>query len=359
MIHVGIVIGDITKKAGTERAVTNLSNMLCESGKYHVWIISMYSSENDKPGYEIFNGVDVIHLHLKQSNRFFAYAKFVHMSGKIAVKYGLQIMIGTTHAINCLLSFFRKKVSIVACEHVSYGACPKDSRRIRQKIYPKLDAIVLLTKADASNYTFINSEKKYVIPNSLSFDNEIPANLKSRRILAIGRLTAQKWFQKLLEASTEIKNKLPDWHIDIFGEGEEREELQEMIKEKGLIEYVHIYPPVENVKELFMDSDIFVVTSRREGLPMVILEAQACGLPVVSFDCNYGPRELIEHDRNGYLIPVGDAHSLAEKVIEIAVDDEKKRRMGRASFQNSKKYKTSEIFLLWDGMLHEVANIKE
>ena len=82
-------------------------------------------------------------------------------------------------------------------------------------------------------------------------------------------------------------------------------------------------------------------------------------MPVVSFDCNYGPRELIEHDRNGYLIPVGDAHSLAEKVIEIAVDDEKKRRMGRASFQNSKKYKTSEIFLLWDGMLHEVANIKE
>lgn len=354
MINVGIVVGNITKRAGTERAAINLANMLHASGKYHVWIISMHSDGTDEPGYSVLKGVDVVHLNLSASNRFLAYVKFVRLAGKMIAREDLKLVMGTTHATNCLLGFVRKKTKVAACEHMNYGACPKYSRMIRRKVYPKLNAVVLLTKGDASNYTFVAPEKIYVIPNSLSFDNETPAELDHKRILSVGRLTAQKWFQKLLEAALEIKEKLPDWKIDIFGEGEEKEDLLRIIKENNLDGYVHIHEPVKNIKEQYMKSDMLAVTSRWEGFPMVILEAEACGLPVVSFDCDYGPGDLIKHGGNGYLVPVGDAHAFAGRVVEIALNKEKRKGMGRMSFENAQKYRESEVFRLWDRMLNEV-----
>lgn len=355
--NIAILIGDISRSAGTERAVTNLSNMLVKYGEYNVTILSCFSSENSNPYYELEDKVNIVHYNFSKDslvNRFSSYINIIGKTNKIIKEKSIDILLGTTHALNCLMICMARKVKKVACEHMSYEACPLISKKIRKFCYPRLSAIVLLTNADAKHYNFVDKSKLFVIPNSLSFVADEPAKLENKRIIAVGRLTEQKGFDILMSIAQIIKDEIPDWHIDIFGDGEDKSKLLELISEKKLESFVTINPPTKNIKEELLSSSLFVMTSRWEGLPMILLEAKACGLPIVSFDCPEGPADVIRDCEDGFLIECGDINVLSEKIILLGKNLELRKQFGQMAKLSSNKYTASSIFIKWNDLFNSL-----
>ena len=167
-------------------------------------------------------------------------------------------------------------------------------------------------------------------------------------------MTAQKNFPALIEAAASVKNECPDWRIDIFGSGEDKEKLLSLIRAESLEDYVRIHSPVKDIKNEYISSGMLAVSSIYEGLPMAIIEAEACGLPVVSFDCNYGPADLIHDGVNGFLVDVGDVKGLAEKIIMLAKDDVLRAKMGNESFINAKNYEPEKIAEKWLDLIENI-----
>lgn len=350
MKKIAILIGNITCSAGTERAVTNLSNILQKSGKVQVVIISHYSHKGEKCFYPLNSGVIIEHLEMSEKDflgRIRETSMFLKNIEDVCNYYKIEAVIGTTHRYNILLSKIKSNIKKIGCEHINYASAPWYSKFLRRIAYPKLDAVVLLTKKDAEKYSFVKNSKVFVIPNSLSFTVENPAKLENKRIIAVGRLTKQKGWDYLVCASQKIKSAIPDWHIDIFGSGEDKESLLLQIKNCHVEDFITIKEPTPNIKDELLNSSVMVETSRWEGFPMVLVEAQACGLPLVGFDCPEGPSEIIKDGECGFLMQVGDIQKFSDCVIKLAKDKDFRKQMGNRSSELAKRFLPESIGKLW------------
>lgn len=347
------IVNNIVSIGGTERAVINTVNTLVDSSKYEIFILSMNSSSLDNVAFEIDSRVDIIHLNLNEKRRkIIYYSCFIYKIRRVIKSRKIDILVGTTHAINSLLLFVGRKIKKIGCEHTVYSACPNKSNFIRRMLYPRLDALVLLTKSDAEQYTFIKSNKKYVIPNAVSFHCDEPSKLDKCRIIAAGRLVKLKGYDQLIKISKILSLEIPNWHIDIYGEGDEKKQLIAQIYEEKLENFITINSATSDIKKELMSSSIVVMTSEYEGLPMILIEAQTCGLPIVSYDCPEGPRNIIDDEKNGYLIPPNNLHLFASKIINLANDFHLREKMGRCSYEASKKYSQKNIFFYWDNLFN-------
>mgnify|MGYP006324378465 CR=1 FL=1 len=354
MNNIAIIVGNITNHAGTERAVTNLANLLVKTNKYNISIISMYSKNGEKCFFDLSSSVNIFHLNLSNKNkliRIFGYLLFLINVNRIKNEKEIDCLIGTTHAINSLIVLLESSIKKIGCEHMSYDACPKVSAFLRKQLYKKLNAVVVLTKADADKYSFIKKEKLYVIPNSASFNCDLPSSLDNKRMITVGRLTNQKGYDILIKLAKKIKEKCPDWSIDIFGDGCDKEMLLQLIDDEHVHGYVNILAPTSNIKNELLNSSLYLMSSRYEGLPMVLIEAQLCGLPIISFDCPEGPAEVINDGEDGYLINVGDYDDYVRKVIKICKDDDLRKSFGRKATENSERFSTLNISKKWIGLL--------
>lgn len=355
--NIAILIGDISRSAGTERAVTNLSNMLVKYGEYNVTILSCFSSENNNPYYELEDKVNIVHYNLSKDslvNRFSSYINIIGKTNKIIKEKSIDILLGTTHALNCLMICMSRKVKKVACEHMSYEACPFYSKFIRFCVYPFLTKVVLLSEYDRRKYFFLPKNSTIAIPNSLSFTPFDSAPLINKEIIAVGRLSNVKGFDFLLKSMVLVKKELPDWHLSIFGDGEEYDNLNNIITEEQLYNFVTIYPPTKDIENRLMNSSIFVMSSRTEGLPMILIESKVCGLPVVSFKSSETLCSLIEDGKDGFLIECGDISALSEKIILLGKNQELRKQFGMMAKQSSNKYTASSIFIKWNDLFNSL-----
>lgn len=356
MQKIAILISDITQSAGTERAVTNLCNSLAEINNDQVYIISVYSKPGDTPFYNINSKVKVLHLnHSYGENRFkrlMVYLKLRSQIKKIINEENIEVILGTIHAYNILLSTL-KRVIRIGCEHLNYNSCPSVIRPIRKKAYKKLDYVVLLTKQDAEHYKFLDANKVRVIPNITSFERDKQAELTYHRIIMVGRLAPQKGYDILVDIISNIKNKMNDWIIDIYGKGEDKELIVKQIEERGLQNIIKVHSPVSNVRDKMMESSIYLMTSRNEGLPMVLIEAQSCGLPIVAFDCPEGPREIVTDNEDGFLIKNFDKDLLGDRLVELIVNIDKRKEFGNKAFDSSKRFSPDEIVAKWSDLFIE------
>jgi len=219
------------------------------------------------------------------------------------------------------------------------------------------DKIVVLTDEDKQLH-WKKNDKVEVIPNPLTTEHNKRSTLKSKTVITAGRLTAQKNFSSLIKAWRTVNKHHPDWKLEIWGEGSLRNELQQQIEGLQLKDSARLMGYTDDIISKFADASIFVCTSIFEGLPLVFIEAMSCGIPVVSYSCPCGPKDIVTEGEDGFLVPVNDEQMMASRICYLIEHEDVRIQMGQASLDNSKAYSKDIIAGRWVAIFRNPLNAK-
>jgi glycosyltransferase involved in cell wall biosynthesis len=217
----------------------------------------------------------------------------------------------------------------------------------------KFRKVVALTEHDKSDWQKTNSNVIQIY-NPTPFTVGRDSDLSKLKVLSVGKLDAQKGYDFLIEIWSHVAKKHPTWILEIFGQGEWDDKLQKQINNSGLQRQVQLKGLSKNVRQEYLNSSIYVMTSRYEGFPMVLLEALACGLPCISFDCKYGPNELIRNGENGFLIPEWEIQLFADKICELISDEELRNTMSLNSLRFAEQFTIDKIMKEWTSLFNNL-----
>jgi glycosyltransferase involved in cell wall biosynthesis len=261
---------------------------------------------------------------------------------------------GLVTACSVLLLKRAARARSICCDHNHFTARSRLWQRLRAAIYPHVAAVVSLTEADRPNFAALNRNSRTIV-NSSSLRADAPALPDSPRVLAVGRLQAQKGFDLLLRAWCEVVRDLPQARLGIVGEGPLGDELAALALELGIASSVQLMPPTDRIETLYREAAVFVLSSRYEGMPLALLEAQALGVPSVAFDCPTGPREILDAD-TGIVVPAEDIAALAEAIVRLLRDPALRARMASAAIARSRAVFSRERQVgAWAALIDEVA----
>lgn len=244
---------------------------------------------------------------------------------------------------------------------VKYGGSPLGNAYARfrtkrlEKAAARLSKFVVLTKADKADWEKVvpGTESIY---NPLTFKSEKTAELQNRKCIAAGRLVSQKNFGDMIEAWRTVAASYPDWTLEIYGNGKQREALEKQIHGSGLDGKVKLMGNSSAIREHMLESSCLIMSSRYEGFPMVLLEAVETGLPMVSYDCPKGPAEIISDGENGYLVPHGNTEALAARICDVIGDDGLRRRFGAKSKETAAKFSIDSIMAQWKKLFESLVS---
>ena len=213
----------------------------------------------------------------------------------------------------------------------------------------KCAQLVVLTDSDARGWRQ-HFNNVAVIPNPVTLYPDVIDDIPKDpgRIIFVGRFNHEKRIDRLITAFSMIANKYPDWHVDIFGEGNEKENLLRQIVEMELDERVVIHEPTKAIFDEYKRSEILVLCSEHEASPLVLVEAMACGVPCVSLDCPNGPREIIQNGVTGLLAKNGDVKDLSEKIEWMITHKTEREMMGRKAREFAATRVLSVIMNQWE-----------
>lgn len=377
-----ILLFDIYGVGGTVRTIVNTANFLAKQG-YDVEIVSVFRYQKDmffplNPNVK----VSVLNSRLKSAvkNRNLAIrlldrsnSIFIHPDDEAYKFFSLvtdiklikwiksirnSVIITTRPSFNILAAKYAHPSNIlIGQEHLNFSIYPDKLKKAILKYYPKLDYLLTLTDKDTIRYKQLFNNKNVQvrkIPNSLPPLKKVKSSLNEKIIISAGRLVPQKGYDLLIQAFTLIKDKHPDWIIKIFGKGRDKSFLEELIHETETYNNIFILPPTPNIEEEFARSSIFALSSRYEGFGMVLVEAMAVGLPIVSFDCPEGPGEIITNNEDGFLVEEGNIEEFANKLDILMSNQELRIKMGNAALKNVERFSIEVIGKLWLQLLDDI-----
>ena len=225
---------------------------------------------------------------------------------------------------------------------------------LRRLSYPLASALVVQTERARSFFTNVPAYRMFVIPNPLQFDLSgrdfeiLPQNNRAKTVMTIGRLGKEKGHDLLLRAFSKVSKQNPEWTLEIWGDGTERKNLENLCKELRLGTSVMLQGITQKPLEEMKRADIFVLSSRFEGFPNVLVEAMALGKCVVSFDCANGPAEIIRPGIDGVLVPPENPDEMAAALTALINDGEKRSQLGAAAREVRGRYHLRIIMPMWE-----------
>ena len=229
---------------------------------------------------------------------------------------------------------------------------------LRRISYRRASCVVAQTERALSYFSRAIQRRGYVVPNSAPGfvrDNRFESGGRGTVAVAMGRLTRQKGFDQLLRAFSIIAGRHRSWSLVIWGEGPARGELETLRDQLSLQERVFLPGWTSDPFGEMRRGSLFVLSSRYEGFAMVLLEAMACGLPVVSFDCPSGAREIVRHGVDGILVPPADVCALAEAMDRLLGDDAERNRLAARAVEVSARFGEDSVMEMWEAVLHDAA----
>jgi glycosyltransferase involved in cell wall biosynthesis len=196
------------------------------------------------------------------------------------------------------------------------------------------------------------------VPNGLPPSGAPRASLDAKVVIAAGRLTRQKGFDRLLRVWKLVADRHPDWELRIYGSGSGKRKLRRQIRRSGISSTARLMGFTPRLHEAFTEASLYVMSSRREGFPMVLLEAMQAGLPVASYDCPTGPRDIVREGVDGHVVPNGDREALAAAMSGLMADTERRKAFGAAAVENAAQYDVARVAERWEMLFEELLATK-
>lgn len=337
-MRINFIINSLKNRSGSERVACILANQLVEELKYEVTIINR-DADYTEVAYALNPQIRVKKITGSQYHFYKGLVSF------IAQEKPDTVIVHNMGKLSLLCALIPKIKKLVTLEHVSFISRPKIVQIVSKIFYKRIDQVVTLTNRDKDYFNEFHGNV-VVIPNFSPFPVANMVNRTQKQIVAIGRLTDQKNYIHLLKAWRKIFDQLPEWQLSIFGEGEHEALLNEYIQSNA-IGNVHLKGATSDIKSVYEASSFFVMSSKYEGLPMVLIEAQSFGLPIISYDCPNGPSDIIDDQHNGFLVENQNVDLLADKILELANSPDKLQKFSQNSLVNAQNYQPEKILNLW------------
>ena len=349
------IIHDVTARAGSERVQASLTNALSARGE-SISIWSMYGL-GGSPGFPLASGIKVSYGLKKPWPCFLDYPWLAWVFAVYVVRLRPDWLVctGANRLIVALLAAFASRAKVAIWEHfpVANSVTRPRGRLARMIASVVASRIVTLTKGDKDLYATLYAPAGKVthIPN-IVLSPGATGTVRRKEVLAMGRLSHEKGFDLLLEAWSLAIKRLPDWSLRIVGDGKMRDELVHLASTLGIEDHVTFAPFSDDPFSLFSRCGVFVLSSRFEGLPFVLIEAMTCGTACVSFDCPNGPREVIQNGVNGVLVPAEDVGALANAMVKLGQNPALRERLGDEARSVSKPFSEPRVVARWQEVLY-------
>ena len=363
---------------GVERVLSQRLSLLAESGLYEVYLITynQYGAPFSFPISDKVHHIDLATRYIERCSYHGLYQyldryvckksfkrKFRHCVETIKPDFVTCIDIHLAD-LEAVLSLKTDVVKVVEC-HCGLSAYFADlekigntykrnrERTLKQKLIQvigKFDRIVVMTEREQSEWNL--GDKVVFIPNMLvSYPECLPEQTITRhRIISVGRYAYQKGYDMLMEAWKIVEEKYPDWSLHIYGSHNSDRGVFDQLRDsidKNQIQNVCLHPATNDVYSKYCESDFYVMSSRFESFGLVLIEAMSCGLPIVSFDCRFGPRSIVVDGETGILVPPSDIKKLAQSICFMIENADERIRMGRNARAAVSKYKPKRIITIW------------
>lgn len=369
-------INSIIGSGGMERVLINRANYLVKNYDYDIFIITTENSsklyKNKKMFFLLDSKVKVIDLKINYYDTMFTLNKNLILKKiKIELKKGEHLK-----KLNKIVKDIKPN-AIISMGDMSRGVVPRLRYRCKKilenhfsienfigekkylinfyrnyrekKLLNKYDEITVLTEKDKKKW---NNEKIKVIPNFLSFLPLEQADLEKKKVISIGRLSYEKRFDILIDIWAEIINKYNDWILEIYGEGDLKEELLKKIDNLKLEKNIFLKGSTKNIEEKLLDSSFYIMTSQTESFGLVLLEAASCGLPLIAFSGSDGPETIIENGKNGFLCKKENYGDMLNKIIYLIENKDIRKKLGKNARKLAlEKYSEEKVMKKWIELL--------
>lgn len=338
---------DYSYNGGGERMLSNLANELCKENE--VSIVSFDYSEKELL-YKLDEKITFIECGIKRRriNFFtkFDYVKYIKTHSEFFNSFDAVIGVGIICNLVLASCAPKLKTKTVGWEHFCYAGTPFYQKILRKLLFKNLSDVVILTHKDLEKYKRLNKNTR-VIYNFTNMSFRKNPDLQSKVFLFVGRLSNQKGFDDLIGIIKQFCKVNDDWNFRIIGNGEYKNTFERFIKTEKLETRVNWSLVSSDVQSEMEHSSCLIMTSRFEGLPMVLIEAAVCGLPAISYDTPTGPCDIISDSKSGFIVPLHNQNIFIEKMLQFAGDFELRQQFSAGAKCESEKFQRQNIIAQW------------
>jgi glycosyltransferase involved in cell wall biosynthesis len=360
-MNVCFFIAEMTGFGGTERAACSIaSGIVGMHGINRVHMVALMGGTTSR--FHLDPHIDRAALFPERSPMTAKYLIAIRRLRRYVRRHGIHtiIVVESTLCLFALPAMLRLGVRVVCWEHFNFGMNGGRRKRTFARHLAALlaDDVVTLTERDKRAW----GEKTTALARLHSIFNPVNSHpvdfeydAKSQNVLAVGRLVEQKGFDLLLCVWAQVKcvSTSDTWHLTIVGDGEERARLLNQIAALGLSQSVSLHAATDSIHDYYRTAAVVCCSSRSEGLPMVLIEASQSGIPIVSFDCETGPREIVDHGVSGLLVPDGNIGALAAALVAVMSDEQARMSFSTGAKTAALRFSREHVLGKWMGMLNE------
>lgn len=354
----------IDGSGGLERVLAVKTKVLAEDFGYEIHIITLNQKSKN---YLFFPFSEKIIQHnIEVSGNAFQYFSMYREGIKsVVAKVQPDVILVCDDGLKAFLlpKMLGNKIPIIYERHVSKLIEISENQGLMKKVVTPLKfflmnalvksftKFIVLTEGNINEW---KSENGQVIPNPLPFYPVEKSSLQNKKVIAVGKQSYQKSYDRLLKAWALLPKEFEDWELHIYGKLDESLGLEQQVQNLKIEDQVFFHPPEKNIEEKYRESSIFVLSSRYEGFGMVLIEAMSFGIPCVSFNCNYGPSDIIKNNEDGFLVENGNEKEFAEKLQLLMKDANLRQKMGLKARENVQRFLPQNVVKQWDELLKKI-----